>query len=344
MEYRKLGASGLKVPALCLGTAGFGAKGRMFSSMGKADLDEARRLVDVCLEAGLNMFDTADVYSLGASESVLGEALKGRRDAALISTKFSLPMGRGANDWGSSRHRLIAGVDAALKRLQTDHIDILHIHAFDASTPAEEVVSTLDQLIRVGKVRYVGASNYPAWRLMKALAVADRLGASRFVAHQVHYSLIGRDYEWELMPLGLEEGVGALIWSPLGWGRLTGKIKRGQKPPEGNRLHDAAQYAPPVDEDLLYRVVDALEAVAAETGRSVSQVALAWTLSRPSVSSIVIGVRNEQQLRDNLGACEVKLTDAQIAALDAASDVAPCYPHGAYRVDAAFKLLNPPIV
>jgi aryl-alcohol dehydrogenase-like predicted oxidoreductase len=267
MEYRSLGASGLKVPVVSFGTGTFGGQGPLFSAWGNSDVAEARRLIDICLDAGVNLFDTADVYSNGVSEEVLGAAIKGRRDRVLISTKTSLPMGDGPGDAGSSRHRLLAAVEASLKRLGTDYIDVLQLHAFDAATPIEEVLYTLDMLVRAGKVRYVGVSNFSGWQLMKSLGIAERRGWPRYAAHQVYYSLVGRDYEWELMPLGIDQGVGALVWSPLGWGRLTGRIRRGQPVPEGSRLHETVQWGPPVDDERLYRVVDALDAVAAEACR-----------------------------------------------------------------------------
>ena len=344
MEYRNLGVSGLKVPVISFGTGTFGGEGPLFSAWGRSGAEEARRLIDVCLEAGVNLFDTADVYSNGAAEAILGAAIKGRRDRVLISTKTGLPTGDGPFDAGSSRHRLVMSVDAALRRLGTDYIDLLQLHAFDAFTPIEEVLSTLDGLVRAGKLRYVGASNFSGWHLMKSLAIADRHGWPRHVAHQVYYSLVGRDYEWELMPLGLDQGIGALVWSPLGWGRLTGKIRRGQPLPTGSRLRETAQFGPPVDEERLYRVVDVLDAVAAETGRTVPQVAIAWLLTRPSVSSVIIGARDEAQLRDNLGAVGWSLTAAQIAELDKASAVMPSYPYYPYRVQEGFARLNPPPV
>ena len=343
MEYRYLGASGLKVPALSFGCATFGGEGALFSTMGSSGVDEARKLVDICIDAGANMFDTADVYSLGASEQILGAAVKGRRDKVLISTKLTLATGRGPNEQGSSRYRLVAGVDAALKRLDTDYIDLLQLHAFDAFTPIEEVLSTLDQLVRAGKVRYLGVSNFSGWQLMKSLSVADRYGWPRYVSHEVYYSLVGRDYEWELMPLGIDQGVGAMIWSPLGWGRLSGKIRRGQPAPEGSRLQDL-QYGFPVEEERLFRVVDALDAIAAETGKTVPQIALAWLLSRPTVSSVIIGARNEKQLRDNLGAVGWTLTQEQIQKLDTASDVMPAYPYFSYRIEKSYRRLNPPSI
>ncbi|SMF48082.1 Predicted oxidoreductase [Xaviernesmea oryzae] len=343
MEYRNLGASGLRVPVLSFGAGTFGGSGPLFSHWGTTDVEEARRLVDICLEAGVNLFDTADVYSNGASEDVLGKAIKGRRDAVLISTKASLPTGDGANDRGSSRSRLIRSVEAALKRLGTDHIDIFQLHAFDASTPVEEVVSTLDRLVQDGKLRYTGVSNFSGWQIMKSLAAADRHGWTRYVAHQVYYSLVGRDYEWDLMPLGADQGLGALVWSPLGWGRLTGKISRGKPLPAGSRLHETADFGPPVEDELLFRVVDALEEVAAETAKTVPQVAINWLVSRPTVSSVIIGARNEEQLRQNLGAVGWSLTKEQIEKLDRASAVTAPYPHFPYRRQEGFARLNPPI-
>lgn len=343
MEYRNLGASGLRVPVLSFGAGTFGGSGPLFSHWGTTDVEEARRLVDICLEAGVNLFDTADVYSAGASEEVLGEAIKGRRNDVLISTKASLPVGDGPGDWGSSRSRLIHSVEAALKRLDTDHIDIFQLHAFDASTPVEEVVSTLDRLVSEGKLRYIGVSNFSGWQIMKSLAAAERHGWTRYVANQVYYSLVGRDYEWDLMPLGEDQGLGALVWSPLGWGRLTGKISRAKPVPAGSRLHETADFGPPVEDELLYKVVDALEEVAAETGRSVPQVAINWLVGRPTVSSVIIGARNEAQLRQNLGAVGWSLTTEQVAKLDAASAVTAPYPHFPYRRQEGFARLNPPL-
>lgn len=344
METRFLGRSGLKVPVLSFGAGTFGGTGPLFANWGTSDAVEARRLVDICLEAGVNLFDTADVYSNGASEEVLGAAIKGRRDAVLISTKTGLPMGDGPNDAGTSRLRLTRSVEAALTRLGTDYIDLLQLHAFDAGTPVEEVLSTLDALVRAGKVRYVGVSNFAGWQIMKSLAVADAQGWPRYVAHQVYYSLVGRDYEWDLMPLGADQGVGALVWSPLGWGRLTGKIRRGTPLPEGSRLHETAQFGPPVDEERLYSVIDVLDDLASETGKAVPQIALNWLIQRPTVSSVIIGARNEAQLRQNLGAVGWALTPDQIARLDAASTVMPPYPHFPYRIQEGFARRNPPIV
>lgn len=327
METRFLGASGFKVPVLSFGTGTFGGKGEFFEAWGATDVAEARRLIDICLEAGVNMFDSADIYSNGASESVLGEALKGRRDKVIISTKATFRFDDGANSVGSSRIHLRRAVDAALKRLQTDYIDLFQLHGFDAKTPAEEVLSTLDELVRAGKILYTGVSNFSGWHLMKSLAVADRYGYPRYVANQTYYSLIGRDYEWELMPLGLDQGVGAVVWSPLGWGRLTGKIRRGQPLPQTSRLHKTADQGPPVPDETLFRVLDAIDEIAQETGKTVPQIALNWLLQRPTVATVLIGARDEAQLRQNLGAVGWNLTAEQVAKLDAASKVRPVYPY-----------------
>ena len=343
MEYRNLGKSGLKVPLLSFGAGTFGGSGPLFSHWGTTDVEEARRLVDICLDAGVTLFDTADVYSDGASEEVLGQAIKGRREAVLVSTKASLPTGDGPTDRGSSRHRLIRSVEAALRRLGTDRIDIFQLHAFDASTPVEEVLSTLDQLVKDGKLRYIGVSNFAGWQIMKSLAAAERHGWTRYVANQVYYSLVGRDYEWDLMPLGQDQGLGALVWSPLGWGRLTGKISRGAPIPAGSRLHETAAFGPPVDDELLYRVVDVLQSIADEAGKTVPQVAINWLTRRPTVSSVIIGARNEEQLRQNLGAVGWSLTDDQMRRLDAASAVTAPYPHFPYRRQEGFARLDPPL-
>jgi aryl-alcohol dehydrogenase-like predicted oxidoreductase len=338
MEYRHLGASGFKVPVLSFGTGTFAGKGEFFGAWGNTDVAEAKRLVDVCLDAGLTMFDSADIYSEGAAESVLGEAIKGRRDRVLISTKATFRSGDDSNDVGSSRFHLLKACDAALKRLGTDYIDLFQLHGFDAKTPVEETLSTLDDLVRAGKIRYIGVSNFSGWHLMKSLAVADRYGYSRYVANQAYYSLIGRDYEWEQMPLGIDQGVGAVVWSPLGWGRLTGKIRRGQPLPATSRLHKTGDMGPQMSDEYLYRVVDALDEVSAETGKSVPQIALNWLLQRPTVSTVVIGARNEEQLKQNLGAVGWNLSKEQVAKLDEASAVTPAYP---YWHQAGFQERNP---
>ena len=341
MEYRTLGRSGLKVPVLSLGTGTFGGGGEFFKAWGQTDVGEATRLVDVCLEAGLTMFDSADVYSGGAAEEILGQAIKGRRDKVLISTKATFRSGGETNDVGSSRHHLIQAVEASLRRLGTEYIDLFQLHGFDAVTPVEEALSSLDVLVRAGKIRYIGCSNFSGWHLMKSLAVSERYGWPRYVAHQAYYSLIGREYEWELMPLGLDQGVGAVVWSPLGWGRLTGKIRRGSPLPETSRLQSkrVADAGPQVSDEYLYKVVDALDEVAKETGKTVPQVALNWLLQRPTIANIVIGARNETQLRDNLGAVGWNLTAEQVAGLDAAGAVTPVYP---YWHQDGFAERNPP--
>ncbi|MET8651958.1 aldo/keto reductase [Nocardia aurea] len=344
MEYRRLGASGLLVPALSFGAGTFGGRGALFSAWGDTDAAQARRLVDISVEAGVTMFDTADVYSDGASEEVLGAAIAGRRDQVLISTKAGLPTGPGPYEAGSGRARLIGAVENSLRRLGIEHIDLFQLHAFDARTPVEETLGALDDLVRAGKIRYLGASNFAGWELMKSLAAADRDGLTRYVAHQVFYSLVGRDYEWELMPLGQDQGVGAVVWSPLGWGRLTGKIRRGQPLPAGSRLHQTAEAGPPVDDELLYDVVDVLDDIAAETGRTVPQIALNWLLSRPTVATVIVGARDENQLRQNLGAVGWQLEPEHLARLDKASATTPPYPYYPYRRLPDFARLNPSLV
>jgi aryl-alcohol dehydrogenase-like predicted oxidoreductase len=329
MEFRQLGKSGLKVPVLSFGTGTFGGGTEFFKAWGSSDVAEATRLVDICLDAGVNLFDTADVYSDGLSETILGKAVAGKRDKVLLSTKASFRMStkKGPNDLGSSRHHLIASCDASLKRLGTDYIDIYHLHGFDALTPVEEVLNTLNNLVQSGKVRYIACSNFSGWHLMKSLSTSDEYGWPRYVGHQVYYSLVGREYEWELMPLGLDQGVGALVWSPLGWGRLTGKLRRGQPMPKESRLHKTADNGPQVAEEYLYTVVDTLDEVAKETGKTVPQVALNWLIQRPTISSIIMGARNEEQLRANLASEGWNLSAGQVAKLDAASDVPPTYPY-----------------
>src|SRR5437660_11845650 len=303
MEYRLLGRSGFSVPVLTLGTGTFGGKGRL-SAWGTTDVAEAARLIDICLEHGLTMFDSADIYYNGSSEEVLGAAIKGRRDKVLISTKATFRSGEGMNDVGSSRFHLTRAVEGCLRRLGTDHIYLFQLHGYDAKPPPEEVLSTLDVLIRAGKIGYIGVSNFSGWQLMKALAVADRYGLPRYVADQTYYSLVGRDYEWELMPLGIDQGVGAVVWSPLGWGRLTGKNRRGQPPPPESRrnVKESNDIGPPAGEEYVYKVVDALDAGAKETGKTVPQGALNWLPQRPTRSNLVIGARNENHVKDNRGA------------------------------------------
>lgn len=341
MEYRQLGGSGLKVPVLTMGTGTFGGSDNpFFKSWGASEAKEATRLVDICLEAGLNMFDSADVYSAGRSEEVLGAAIKGRRERVLISTKGTFRSGEGPNDVGSSRQHLIAAVEGSLRRIGTDYIDLYQLHGFDAVAPVEETLRTLDDLVRAGKIRYIGCSNFSGWHLMKSLSVSEKYGYERYVAHQAYYSLVGREYEWELMPLAQDQRVGTVVWSPLGWGRLTGKIRRGQPLPETTRLQSAVarEAGPPVPDEEVYRVVDVLDEIAKETGKSVPQIALNWLLQRPTVATLIIGARNEQQLRDNIAAVGWNLTREQVAKLDAATAKTPIYPYWHQR---GFKERNP---
>jgi aryl-alcohol dehydrogenase-like predicted oxidoreductase len=342
MEYRQLGGSGLRVPVLSLGTATFGGEGEFFQAWGRNGAAEATRLVDICLDAGVTMFDSSNVYSAGLAETALGHAIKGRRDKVLIATKGTFRFGDGPNDVGSSRHHLLAAVEGSLRRLGTDYIDLYQMHGFDAGTPVEETLRTLDDLVRAGKVRYIGCSNFSGWHLMKSLAASDRHGWARYVAHQAFYSLVGRDYEWELMPLALDQGVGTLAWSPLGWGRLTGKIRRGQPLPAVSRLRSqvVVDFGPPIGEERLFAVVDALDEVAREVSKTVPQVAINWLLQRPSVSSVIIGARDEAQLRQNLGAVGWKLSGEQVARLDAASATIPAYPYWHQRT---FERNPPPV-
>ena len=329
MDYRLLGGSGFSVPVLTLGTGTFGGTNELFKAFGSTDVKEATRLVDICLDAGLTMFDSADIYSGGASEEVLGGAIAGRRDKVLISTKATFRAGDGPNDLGSSRFHLIKAVEGSLRRLGTDYIDLFQLHGFDARTPVEETLSTLNDLVRAGKIRYIGCSNFSGWHLMKSLAISDRYGWSRYVANQTYYSLVGRDYEWELLPLGLDQKIGAVVWSPLGWARLTGKYRRGHPVPESTRLNNqmAKDVGPQVADVLLYKVVDAIDEIAKETGKTVPQIALNWVLQRPTVSTVIIGARNEEQLKQNLGAIGWNLTPEQVKKLDAASAVPFAYPY-----------------
>ena len=327
MEIRQLGRSGLKVPVLSFGTGTFGGRGDFFKAWGSSDVAEATRLVDICMEAGVNFFDTADGYSSGLSEEILGKAIAGRRNRVLISTKAAFATGDGPNDAGTSRYHLIQACEASLRRLGTDYIDVYHLHAFDAFTPVEETLNTLNNLVQAGKVRYIACSNFSGWHLMKSLAISDKFGWPRFVAHQAYYSLIGRDFEWELMPLALDQKVGTIVWSPLGWGRLTGKIRRGQARPDVSRLPETSKKGPPVQDEYLHKVVDVLDEVARETGKTIPQIALNWLLQRPTVASVIIGARNEEQLRQNLAAFGWNLTAEQMARLDAASETTLAYPY-----------------
>jgi aryl-alcohol dehydrogenase-like predicted oxidoreductase len=327
MEFRQLGHSGLKVPVLSFGTGTFGGTNEFFQAWGSSDVAEATRLVDICLEAGVNFFDTADIYSTGASEEILGKAIAGRRGSLLISTKATFKMGEGPNDLGSSRHHLIQACEASLRRLQTDYIDVYHMHGFDQLTPVEETLRTLDTLVQSGKVRYIACSNFSGWHVMKSLAVSERYGWARYVGQQAYYSLIGREFEWELMPLAIDQNLGTMVWSPLGWGRLTGKIRRNHPMPKVSRLHKTAEQGPPVADEDLFKVVDVLDEIAKETGKTITQIALNWLLQRPTVANVIIGARNEEQLRQNLGAVGWNLSAEQVKRLDAATDRTPIYPY-----------------
>lgn len=329
MEFRQLGHSGFTVPVLSLGTGTFGGEGEFFSVWGSVGVPQATRMVDICLDAGVNMFDAADIYSNGMSEEILGKAIQGRRDRVIVSTKGGLRSGQEPNAVGSSRFHLTQAIEGSLRRLGTDYIDLYQLHAFDAVTPVEEALRTLDDFVRAGKIRYVGCSNFSGWHLMKSLAAADQYGLPRHVAHQAYYSLVGREYEWELMPLGLDQGVSAVVWSPLGWGRLTGKVRRSAPLPANSRLRSRknTEFGPPVSDEYLYRVVDALDEVAKETGKSVPQIAINWLLQRPTVANVIFGARDEEQLRQNLGAAGWNLTAEQVTKLDAASEVSPTYPY-----------------
>lgn len=328
MEYRQLGRSGFKVPVLSFGTGTFGGKGELFKAWGETDVKEASRMIDLCLDHGVTLFDTADIYSYGGSEEVLGAAIKGRRDKLLISTKATFRFGENPNDVGSSRSHLIQAVEGSLKRLGTDYIDLFQLHGFDALTPVEETLRTLDHLVQSGKIRYLGCSNFSGWHLMKSLAASEREHLERYVAYQGYYSLIGRDYEAELMPLNVDQGIGLLVWSPLGWGRLTGKIDREHPtPPQVSRLHATADFGPPVEDEYLFRVVDALKEVARQTEKTIPQIAINWLLQRPTVANVIIGARNEAQLKDNLGSIGWNLTKEQVELLDKASQRTLPYPY-----------------
>jgi aryl-alcohol dehydrogenase-like predicted oxidoreductase len=339
MDFRRLGNSGLRVPVLALGTGTFGGGNDFFKAWGSTGVEGATRLIDICLDHGVSLFDSADGYSNGLAEEILGKAIKGKRNRLLLSTKATFPSGAGPNDYGSSRQHLVDAVDKSLKRLGVDYIDLFQLHGQDNNTDLQETLSTLDQMVRSGKVRYIGCSNFSGWHLMKSLSISERYGYPRHVAHQAYYSLLNRDYEWELMPLGLDQGVGALVWSPLGWGKLTGKIRRGQPAKPGSRAHDIAGTGPLYEEERLFRIVEALDEVGKQTGKTVPQVALNWLLQRRTVSSLILGARDEQQLIQNLGAVGWNLTAAQVATLDAASDVPASYPTWHQR---GFPMLNEP--
>lgn len=338
MEHRLLGNSGLQVPVLSFGTATFGGVGDFFKAWGTTQQEEANRMVRLCMEAGVNFFDTANVYSRGVAEEILGNAVKGIRDKVLISTKATFTMGDGPNDFGSSRFHLIRSVEDSLRRLQTDYIDIYHMHGFDGNTPVDETLRTLDTLVQSGKIRYIACSNFSGWHLMKSLSVSERYGWTKYIAHQAYYSLLDREFEWELMPLGIDQKIGTIVWSPLASGRLGGKYRRNQPLPKENRVQQGGGHGPALNEEFLYQIMDALDEVAAETGKSVAQVAINWLLQRPTVANIIIGARNEEQLQQNLSAIGWNLTTEQIKKLDAASDREPIYPYWHQRQNVR---LNP---
>ncbi|GAB2998206.1 aldo/keto reductase [Amycolatopsis acidiphila] len=326
MEYRQLGRSGLRVSVLTMGTMTFGGRGN-FSNVGNTDAETATRQVDLCLDAGVNLIDTANVYSGGLSEEIVGQVMRGRWDRALIATKARMPMGKGANDAGLSRHHLVRECEASLRRLGTDHIDLYQVHEWDGLTPLEETLAALDDLVRAGKIRYLGASNYSGWHLMKALATAERHGLNRFVSQQIYYSLQAREAEYELVPIALDQGLGVLVWSPLAGGLLSGKYRRGQQAPQGSR-HLSDWDEPPVrDEDKLYDTIEELVAVAEARDASPAQVALAYLLGKPAVTSVVIGARTEEQLADNLGAATLRLSEEDRRRLDEVSAPPLLYPY-----------------
>jgi aryl-alcohol dehydrogenase-like predicted oxidoreductase len=326
MEYRQLGRSGLRVSALSLGTMSFGDAGEG-APVGMTDATGAARQIDLCLEAGVNLIDTADVYSAGVSEEILGKVLRGRRDRILLATKARFPMGEGPNDAGLSRHHLIRACEASLRRLQTDHIDLYQVHQWDGHTPLEETLDALDTLVRQGKVRYIGCSNYSGWQVTKALGISDRRGYQRYVSQQIHYTLQAREAEYELIPVSLDQGLGILVWSPLAGGLLSGKYRRDQQGPEGARHFGGWDEPPIYDSERLYDVVDVLVEIAEGHGVSAAQVALAWLLGRPGVSSVVIGARTDEQLADNLAAAELELGEDDRARLDDVSAPPLIYPY-----------------
>ncbi|OBY72798.1 aldo/keto reductase [Acinetobacter gyllenbergii] len=330
MKYHFLGNSGLKVSELGFGAGTLGGQGQIFSAWGQASQTEANQMIRAGLDAGINYFDTADVYSDGESERMLGKALASERQHNIISTKVGIRSSDHLNDTGFSRRYLLSAVEQSLTRLGTDYIDVLQLHQFDSFTALPQLMKTLDELVRSGKVRYIGASNFAGWQLMKAQAIAEQYGYEKFVVNQVYYSLIGRDYEWELMPLNDYQHIGAVVWSPLGWGRLTGKFDRENPIPVQSRLHDTAQFAPPVNEAHLYAVIDVLKQIAAETGYTVPQIALNWLLQRPTVSSVLIGARNQTQLQDNLVAKDIQLSIEQSERLNQVSAIYPPYPYYPY--------------
>jgi aryl-alcohol dehydrogenase-like predicted oxidoreductase len=326
MEYRQLGRSGLRVSTMTTGTMTFGGQG-MFAQLGDTEMDGARRQVEMCLDRGVNMIDTADIYSAGRAEEIVGEAIKDRRDELLVATKVRMAMGSGPNDAGLSREHIIRGCEDSLRRLATDHIDLYQLHAWDGQTPLEETLAALDTLVAQGKIRYVGCSNYSAWHLMKALAVADAHGYERFCSQQIHYTLQAREAEYELVPATIDQGLGILVWSPLAGGLLSGKFRRGQDSPETSR-HLTEWSEPPVgDQGKLYDIIETIAAIGADHGVSAAQVSLAWLLTKPGVTSIVVGARTDKQLTDNLAAAELNLSDADLRRLDEVSAPPLLYPY-----------------
>jgi len=342
MEYRLVGCSDLRVSALSLGTATFGGGNEFFKARGETDVAEATRLVEIALDAGVTMFDSADAYSDGLAEEILGKAIAGRRNRLLISTKAAFRTGPGPDDIGSSRRHLVEACEASLRRLGTDHVDLWQLHAFDAMTPIDETLRAMDDLVRAGKVRYVGCSNFSGWHLMKSLALSEKHGWVRHVAHQAYYSLLAREYEWELMPLAMDQRVGTVVWSPLSGGRLSGKVGRNEAAPKGSRTATLGAHGQELPLEQLYAVVDVLREIADELGRSVSQIALNWVLHRPTVSTLVIGARNATQLKENLRSVEFKLTTEQVKRLDDVSASQPIYPYWHQR--QTFAERNPPPV
>lgn len=327
MEYRNLGNSGLKVPVLSLGTGTFGGTNEFFQRWGQTDVKEATRLIDICLDRGINFFDTANVYSIGDSEIVLGKALNGKRNQSIISTKATFQMGEHPNDRGSSRFHLLNALNDSLKRLNTDYIDLYMMHGFDRSTPIEETLKTLDNMVRSGKVRYIGCSNFAAWQLMKSLSISEKNNLEKYIVYQGYYSLIGRDYEQELMPLLQDQHLGLMVWSPLGWGRLTGKIRRGKEMKEGRIKAGGDIGSPPVNDEFLFNVVDVLEKIGNEISKTIPQVALNWLLQNKTVSNIVIGARNEEQLISNIESVGWDLTEKHLKELNEVSAQTPIFPH-----------------
>jgi aryl-alcohol dehydrogenase-like predicted oxidoreductase len=341
VEYRQLGGSGLRVSALTMGTMTF-AGDDQFGALGSTDLEGARRQVGMALDAGVNLIDTANMYSTGAAEDILGRAIEGHRDDLLISTKVRMVIGEGPNDGGLSRYHIIEQLEKSLRRLRTDHVDIYHVHEWDGQTPLEETLEALDTLVRSGKVRYLGVSNYTGWQLMKALAISDARGYQRFVSNQIYYSLESRDSEYELVPLSLDQRLGIMVWSPLAGGLLSGKYRRGQNAPEGTRQVDSRWNEPPIrDTEKLYDIVDLLVGIADGHGVSAAQVAIAYLLRKPGVSSVVIGARKDEQLADNLAAAELTLTDEEFVALEQASAPYLIYPHWHQAQNAAERFGAP---